>query len=516
MRRVPGQVLLLLALARAGPALAGDVAQTDWSGGPYSSDDWPLPSEWGSCFASCESIDWSDTGSLTLASGGTRTVVEDEEYLSGVSLCLGDIDGDGDLDIVRGNIRSNSVAWLENRGTGSWVQHTLPFRVFVPSGLVAIDLDLDGDCDVSVISREDGLVWLEQTAPDEWSSHVIDWDIYYPRSLYCCDADLDGDPDLLTGSSLPGSGFIAWWENRLGEPEDGSPWKRHIISDRIEGYWTGILCMTDEDQSGHGCLLCYTASEGIACSRLSPDGAVTEDLRGLTSAPDSVADHLSRISALCDVDSDGKLDICCNESISYYISHLVVWLDDSKVIVDGEWAPRGLICRDMDGDGDPDLVGCSQSRGLAWWENMESGRRWIGHHLEGPDRGQFAVGDIDGDGRPDLVTVGSTEGINIWELGGYSALGTLSSGVLGIPGCPVWRSLSWSAATPAGTTVRVDVCSGRTSNPQDDDWVSFSSSPADLEGIMPEGLRELRYRVTLETTDPSVTPTLREVRFNWE
>ncbi|MEL6260395.1 MAG: VCBS repeat-containing protein [Cyanobacteria bacterium J06626_6] len=164
-------------------------------------------------------------------------------------LSVGDIDGDGDLDIVRTNI------WLENVcGDGSeWVMHTIgpstpppadfcpPFAYNATRSAVC-DVNGDGKNDLVFTDAEipGGRVWwLENVdgSGNVWRRHTIYTPGDDPRrgafhSLYVGDLDGDGDIDVFSCEmeAVRGEGpprfFI--WENVNG---DGTAWKEHVILD---------------------------------------------------------------------------------------------------------------------------------------------------------------------------------------------------------------------------------------------------------------------------------------------
>src|SRR6056297_1777651 len=65
-----------------------------------------------------------------------------------------------------------------------------------------------------------------------------------------------------------------------------------------------------------------------------------------------------------------------------------------------------ILCRDMDCDGDSDIVACGPEAGIVIYENAAAGgsfriRPVLGPGAPGPER--LACGDLDGDGDPDLA-----------------------------------------------------------------------------------------------------------------
>ncbi len=136
-----------------------------------------------------------------------------------------DLDGDGDLDVViacgmRPDIAPPSehhAAWYENvgqpgRGT-EWKRHLIG-PVVGAFEAVAGDLDGDGDGDVVVTGWDPGqLVWFENTGnATEWTSHPLKRN--WTRANSVIIADLDGDGRLdIAATAERGSNEFRWWRN---------------------------------------------------------------------------------------------------------------------------------------------------------------------------------------------------------------------------------------------------------------------------------------------------------------
>jgi hypothetical protein len=154
---------------------------------------------------------------------------------------VGDIDGDGDNDVVTGQ------AWYENvDGEGQdWKQHqNIDLGEHHKYGLAmktwVVDMDSDGDIDVvqAEADNPDGRVaWFENDGQGNWRRHMIKQKGQQQdfHSLVVADFDLDGDWDVFSGGgplSAPNSHRCFIWENRAGPaavPTEDK-WKEHVVA----------------------------------------------------------------------------------------------------------------------------------------------------------------------------------------------------------------------------------------------------------------------------------------------
>jgi hypothetical protein len=149
---------------------------------------------------------------------------------------ISDLDGDGDLDVLLAHGDTfddhvvkpyHGIQWLENTGRYPFVEHTLADLPGV-FGLKAGDLDGDGDLDVVASALMAGgsnldestmpaLVWLEQVKPGVFERRTLARRPPRSASLDLGDFDRDGDLDVAVGmfdTENEGLPWIELWENR--------------------------------------------------------------------------------------------------------------------------------------------------------------------------------------------------------------------------------------------------------------------------------------------------------------
>jgi hypothetical protein len=143
--------------------------------------------------------DWNGDGKLdVLAESGLYTQVNPTTFartgdfaLPHEGMCFGDVDNDGDSDVVAAGLG----CWYENPG---WVRHDGPRGNKVRVG----DVNGDGRLDI-VCNSGDGdgpLTWYSTADPRRgpWVQHTIQANVHGGHSLGLADFDLDGSLDVMS------------------------------------------------------------------------------------------------------------------------------------------------------------------------------------------------------------------------------------------------------------------------------------------------------------------------------
>lgn len=211
------------------------------------------------------------------------------------SVCAGDVDGDGDVDIVAGG--SDTVALFKNNGSGGFGPIILVSnQVSHVNSIILKDIDGDGDLDIVYADKDNNrIIWQENLdGQGAFSNQIIIEDsINGPNSIYLIDMDADGDIDIITAWD---DNKIIWNENLDGNGNFGS---QHVITDSILNPTS--VCACDIDNDGDIDVFATSSSTGKLYWLNKQDTLNTYTINDIATS------NMSVISA--DIDGDGDLDV---------------------------------------------------------------------------------------------------------------------------------------------------------------------------------------------------------------
>lgn len=342
-------------------------------------------------------------GTWPVAAGAqTRAFTTNDRLILGspddltASVVFADVDGDGDRDILYANGRH----WAQlnevylNNGAG---QFTLGYALgpekatsyAVPAG----DVDGDGDLDVVVANDRAGS-WVSLN--DGTGHFAYAWpvgpEVEPTRSAQLEDLDGDGDLDVLVTNRGTANGFYLndgsgrfGPKRPFGDP-DGS---------------TIAVAVGDVDGDGDADLV-LANRDGQANQILISDGALGfVDARTFGTGRDE-----TRAVALADLNGDGVRDIVAvniGEPNAVYLGAGDGTFSDG-VSFGGDEESYAVATADVDLDGDLDLVVGNVGARSAVYLNDGTGAGWTVLWLgdEPADAYGVAVGDLTGDGYPEV------------------------------------------------------------------------------------------------------------------
>jgi len=315
------------------------------------------------------------------------------------AIALGDLDGDGDLDILLSpGVRAANEAWLNLGGAqGGSAGQFSPRPVLAGTRHSRFRLaDVDGDGDLDVLAQEGRLteLWL-----NDGSASFTNAGRYFPdcgAGAAVGDIDLDGSLDILCGRLYLNTGQGVFLNG----------------SGTFDGH---VFALGDVDNDRD--LDAFVMGEHIRVYRNGPIGTLRYDNAAI------VGSDSWQQAELVDLDNDGDLDAVAlgRNSVYWWLNRggrqrgVLGQFDVPMQMKACEQRCDAMALGDVDGDGDLDIVVSSnleridnsdvQTKVLVNQGGAQAGA--LGTFADGGARlgrgSGVAVGDVDGDGDLDIV-----------------------------------------------------------------------------------------------------------------
>ena len=346
------------------------------------------------------------------------------------SAAFGDLDSDGWVDILvaHGVEHTSTAAGIRVLWGGpgpSWHDGgDIPSSLGLGHWLTVRVADLDGDGDSDVVaggrasraaggSRHNlnsptltwaGIRWWENPGTEardlsRWTRHDIDPTTRSGHGFELGDVDGDSDLDIVNGNAdwdTPDEEEnVVWYENPGRQPEVGKPWTVHKVYRGPEFVGKEQAIVADIDGDGHKDILIPTETAIYWFRQRRGAGEVAFDLVPIPKHP--ALRWPGRALKAADLNGDGRLDLIgalmhrngrlpadraavfwLEQTGDGWLPHVIKWGDDFLGLgrFNGEKWDQ-LLVRDVDGDGDLDLVAnCEEYNRLraiiavVWFENQ--------------------------------------------------------------------------------------------------------------------------------------------------
>ncbi len=356
-------------------------------------------------------------------------------------IVIGDIDGDGKADVMIANINDNTVSVYRNTSTSgninsnsfaSKVSFTTGFR---PTNMALGDLDGDGKLDLALSSYNGTTVTvLRNTA----SSGVITSTSFAAKveftvgsinglsSIAIHDFDGDGKPDLaimnpsrnvisvLRNTAQPGNITSSSFNSYIDYSTGGTPYG--IALGDLDGDGKPDISVANLYPSGPATAMAVFRNTAVSGSINTNSFAAKVDL--------PTAYYNTQHLAVGDLDGDGKQDITIissqpapniyvyrNTATSGVLSNTGSFA--ARVSFSSSVLPTYTCIGDIDGDGKPEIILSSQGGNtLSIFRNTSvqgtitsSSFAPKVDFITGSQPNIFTLGDIDGDGKTDIIVL---------------------------------------------------------------------------------------------------------------
>lgn len=486
--------LFILFLFLTSNALSETAAQSDWSGGPGTQG--PVTT-WGSSYSSGESIEELDPGNLSLQLGfSANPVILGLMGGMGLSPCWGDIDQDGDIDMVKVNTALDSLIWMSNPGdpTLPWTRNHI---ARVP-GIRSMDTAMPQYSIVELNYAEGNLSRVSyyiRSGSGSWSFVYLGelGDSDYPTGVRAADVDGNGITDVI-GWMFAFDEVRVWW--------DHSPTQMETI---ISPHCPTDIFAFDGDGDGD--------SELAVDRSWYPETDVYWNY-GTGWVPAMLPEiyYCMGLDA-ADVDEDGISELLAIAYNEAYLCDLYEGSWHIQLICSGVQSGRFV---EFSGDGTADVAAVMGEQ-LTLLHNIGSGAAWdLSTVSLGFSCNRVYCSDFDFDTNPDPVVISTGTGKSAWIdiERQHDPEGWLESSILYVGCDPEWDEINWDADTPAGTDISFQV---RSSDDFTDmgSWSDAIPAPGTLSGILDTNDSYVQYRVFMSTDDPLVSPVLHEVGVSW-
>ncbi len=332
------------------------------------------------------------------------------------SVFVADVNGDAHLDIVYGSEDANEIGWYENDGTAnpSFLQHVVATNLIHIKQVFAADLDQDGDTDLfSASSGDNRIAWYEHNgaASPTFAQHIVTDGAMGARGVSVSDLDGDGDLDILAASRV--DGHARWFPNEtIHRNARYAPQPESLVTTQASARH---VITSDLDQDGDNDLISIGNNEVLWHEN---DGGQPPRFNERT-IDSSVAG--GRWVDVADLDQDGDLDILAasrNNQTLFWYEHLPGDQFRMRIVARDYLSPRAVVAADLRNNGDQDLVVASdENNSIFWFANDGDAPPRFTPYLV-TDKAGYArsvdVADVDSDGDMDILSASQTFGEIAW------------------------------------------------------------------------------------------------------
>ena len=335
------------------------------------------------------------------------------------SVSLGDIDRDGDLDIILAKGRhwplDNLI--LRNDGKGNFTTAKLPAEADRTYSAALADLDGDGSLDLVVSNdRPDKkVIYLNDGHGKFRAAGTFGQPEWSTRYITVADLNGDGRPDIIVANrssnpAKPVPCFVCLNDGKGGFPTEiplPTQSATIIVAADLDG--DGKIDLLVPHRDGGQSLIFWNDGTGKFSAAPAPVGPKVANARAAVAA---------------DIDGDGIIDLVVGDAktgMFVYRGQGRRAFAEPVPLGDKSGAPYSIGVMDLNRDGKLDLVvGRQEARGTVFFNQSSAGKFRFAEASWGDGQGTvygLALGDLDGDGWPDIVAARSEAPNAIWFSG---------------------------------------------------------------------------------------------------
>ncbi|MEM6684546.1 MAG: T9SS type A sorting domain-containing protein [Bacteroidota bacterium] len=392
------------------------------------------------------SIDWFENTGINGGFLRSKNITEEVQFVQ--SIVTIDVDADGDVDIISASVSDDKIALYVNDGSGNFgPQQLIATSITVVGAIQSEDMDQDGDLDV-VHSSSGSLSWIENTSSTTNNFSTVTSISSNSGFDEFVDFNQDGNLDIFAASAS----VIVWNQNQ-GNYQFGS--SEAIFNSGFQIYETKIADIDNDGDTdilflsgstplrfyyilnnGDGTFMSptqiqqfssYVPDVELRISDADNDGdndfflvlgnnvQLIENLGSLNFSSATIVSNLIDLDAIeiDDMDTDGSVDLVMkSNSRSLTLAKgnaTTLQFTENAIITSNVDNPVGVVAKDINGDGNKDIIFASEGdRKIGWYEYI-GGNQVFGHqrliHYEPGIPQDVKVFDMDGDGDLDIVSI---------------------------------------------------------------------------------------------------------------
>ncbi|UCE39296.1 MAG: VCBS repeat-containing protein [Thermoplasmata archaeon] len=369
-------------------------------------------------------IPYDDRVTVRFNTNGFGNFGSEQDYVVGkwpFHLYVGDVDGDSDLDIVTANSRNYNVSVLKNDGSGQYGNLKDYWVGYHPEDIHMGDINGDNYLDiVATLPYNDTIVVLFNDKAGAFVDLTNYTDFNNPYSISLGDIDGDSDQDIVVTNKGP---ILDPGEDSISVLKNDGTGKFPDRTDYPAGDYPSFIHLDDIDGDSDLDVLItkkLNLENIVGIFINSGDGSFKAKLEF------KVGRGYPRLFDLGDIDKDGDLDIAVPngrpkpDRISILINEGHGWFN-IETHYPMESGPRSLFMGDIDGDDISDIV-------IANYGSSTISVYFNDGHGNFGERTDYTVDDWN---RPNTVALGDINNDGDLDLF-YSGGGTASSGYVSL------------------------------------------------------------------------------------